>query len=267
MIARKLLAFLKRDFLIESTYKISFFMDVIDALLPLLIFYFLSRLIDAARLPGVGAAGYFPFVLVGLAVSQYFTSALETFSSAVSRVQMSGCLEAMLSSRTRPAVIIIYSSVYSFFYSFIHLLLTFIFAAVLFKVKFHAAAIPAALVIFVLAASAFSGLGIISAAIILISKKGNPLQWLFGSAMSFLSGVFFPVELFPGWLQKIAAFSPLKHALDGVRAVLFNGTGLRELWHSVLFLAVMAAVLVPLGIWSFQTAVARGRRDGSLMKY
>ena len=88
----KIISFLKRDFLIESSYKLSFLLQIASSILPVFTFYFVGKLVannDASHFESSGGS-YFPFVLVGIALTQYFMSALRIFATSVRRAQRRG---------------------------------------------------------------------------------------------------------------------------------------------------------------------------------
>jgi len=60
-----------------------------------------------------------------------------------------------------------------------------------------------------------------------------------------LSGIFLPMTIAPNWLQHLSDVIPVKHVVEGVRAV-FRG----DIWSwATLWGAFWTAVLVSLGIW------------------
>jgi lipooligosaccharide transport system permease protein len=63
--------------------------------------------------------------------------------------------------------------------------------------------------------------------------------------MLFFSGVFFPLDKFPGWMKTLAQFLPLTHAVAIARAI-FNGTYTRSLVYNflVIFILETAAFLI-----------------------
>jgi ABC-2 type transport system permease protein len=113
----------------------------------------------------------------------------------------------------------------------------------------------------------FSSLGILAASFILVLKRGNPVNWVFTSLSRLLGGVYFPLTVLPGWLQKVALFLPLTYALEGMRMTLLQGRGLGDLRSEFLALLLFTAVTLVLGFWSAHFAVARARRDGTLGQY
>jgi ABC-2 type transport system permease protein len=270
MLIRKAVAFIKRDFIIESSYKFAFVLELLISVFPVFSFYFVAKLVgrsdQAASLAQYGG-DYFPFVLIGVAFTQYFILALGAFSDSIRRAQMAGCLEAMLSTRTQPELIIVFSALYSFFMKTIHIALILIIGVFLLGADLGRANLLSALLTIVLTMLAFSSFGIFSASVIIILKKGDPFMWLLGSLSSLLGGALFPVSIMPEWMRVISAFIPMTHALEAMRLSVLQGYSVQMLWKQFIILAAMATILLPISVVIFSWAVARGRRDGTLMHY
>jgi lipooligosaccharide transport system permease protein len=60
--------------------------------------------------------------------------------------------------------------------------------------------------------------------------------------MMFFSGVFFPLDGFPGWMKTLAGFMPLTHVVRISRS-LFTGEPAPGTWGSLAGLAVLTAVI------------------------
>ena len=269
MSARKTAAFIKRDLAIESSYKFAFVFEALASVFPILSFYFIARLVDGAAGGKLSRYGgqYFPFAMIGVAFSQYFMLSLRTFAATIRRSQMAGCLEAMLSSRTSPQAVVILSSLYSFLAKLLHIAIVFAICGLFLGVDFSGSNLLSAAVILVLTVLSFSSLGIFSAAVIVVLKKGDPIEWIFGSLGSLLGGALFPVNLLPTWAQRLAAAIPITYSLDAMRLAMLRGYTIVQLWRQAVILAGMSIVLLPLAVWCFSRAVEKGRRDGSLMHY
>ncbi|MFC1460892.1 ABC transporter permease [Verrucomicrobiota bacterium] len=269
MIWRKALAFIKRDWTIESSYKFAFVFGLITSVLPVFSFYFIGKLVGGRGAESLSkyGVGYFPFAMIGVAFTQYLMVALRSFANTIRRSQMAGCLEAMLSTRTRPGTVIAMSSLYSFVMKTIHILLVFTIAGLFLGVEYRQANILTALVIVVLTILTFSSLGIFSAAVIVVLKKGDPIEWVFGSLCSLLGGALFPISIMPPWMQMISKVLPITYSLDAMRLAVFQGYTVPMVWKDLAILGGMAVILLPASIWSFSKAVDKGRRDGSLMHY
>ncbi len=56
--------------------------------------------------------------------------------------------------------------------------------------------------------------------------------------LMFLSGIFFPLELMPSWLQTVAALLPLTYLGDALRQVMVGGSPFVPLATSVAVLSI-----------------------------
>lgn len=60
--------------------------------------------------------------------------------------------------------------------------------------------------------------------------------------MMFLSGIFFPQEIFPDWLSSISQFFPLTYLADGFRQITVEGASILELGPELLGLGVWTVI-------------------------
>lgn len=263
------LAFLRRDWRIQLSYRTAFALQLLGVLFNLLLFYFLSALIGDAAAPYLVDYGgdYFAFVLIGLAFAGYFGVGLRSFASNLREAQTTGTLEAMLLTPTRLSTVILSSSLYDYGLVTFQVVAYLVFGATLFGVRFNGNW-PAALLILALTIVAMTSIGIIAASFIMVLKRGDPVTWLFGNALQLLGGVYYPIGVLPGWLQAPARLLPITYALGAMRKALLNGASIRELlWPDLGALFLSCLVLVPLSLLSFRAAVHRAKVDGSLAHY
>ena len=57
-------------------------------------------------------------------------------------------------------------------------------------------------------------------------EKGTQLGFVAQGTLLVVSGVYYPVEVLPEWMQWIAKFSPATYALEGIREAILEGAGL-----------------------------------------
>jgi len=86
------------------------------------------------------------------------------------------------------------------------------------------------------------------------------------SVLLLISGVYYSIDVLPGWMQVASNFSPATYVLDGVRAGLIDGVGINELLRDVWPLALMGIVFIPLGLWAFGRAERYAKRTGKLKR-
>jgi len=82
-----------------------------------------------------------------------------------------------------------------------------------------------------------------------------------------LLGVFFPITILPGWLQKVSYFLPITYSLRAMRHALLQSYSFQALGFDILILALFSVVLLPFSIYAFKVAVRRAKKDGSLTHY
>jgi len=232
-------------------------------------FYFVARVFGQAVSPQLQAYGgdYFSFVLIGLALSGLTGLALRGFAGSIREGQTMGTLELMLLSPTRLSSILLSSSIWDYLMNCFSVIIYLIFGALVFGADLSRANVLSALLVLVLSILAFSGFGIISAAFVLVLKKGDPITWVFGSVQGLLAGVMYPVSILPNILQKFSALLPLTYSLEAMRLAVLKGYSVLQLLPELLALMAFAVVLLPLSLWIFRRAVRQAKKEGSLAQY
>jgi ABC-2 type transport system permease protein len=263
------LAFLKRDFSQEISYRLSFIMQLGGILFSVAIFYFMARLFGSSVAPQLAEYGgdYFSFVLIGLAFTGFLGLSLSSFAQSIREGQMMGTLEIMLLSPTRLSAILVSSSLWAYVMTTVRVVIYLLVGAFIFGANLGQANIPAAILVMLLAIASFSGIGIMSAAMVLLVKRGDPVAWLLNGASSLLAGVYYPIAVLPGWLEPISHVLPLTYALDAMRLAMLQGYSIYELRHDIYILLGFTLVLTPLAFWIFRKALQRAKKEGSLIQY
>ncbi|HDN80506.1 MAG TPA: ABC transporter ATP-binding protein/permease [Chloroflexi bacterium] len=265
----KALLFLRRDFLIQLSYRFAFILQLFGILFSTASFYFIAKLFGSATAPYLSNYGgdYFSFVLIGIAFVGYQGVALHSFSDAIRTGQVTGTLEAMLVTPTRLSTLLLSSSLWNFVLTSLRVVIYLLMGIFLFGANLRQANVLAALVILGLSIPAFSALGILSASFIMVFKRGDPINFLISSLSVLLGGVYYPVAVLPQWLQILARILPITYSLEAMRRALLLGDSLITLMGEIAALIAFAAVLWPLSLLAFHYAVRQAKRDGSLAQY
>ena len=265
----KAAAFVRRDFRIESGYQAEFVMGLVEAIMMLVILRFIGRLVPAGASASLGTygRGFFPFALIGVAFARYFSLMLGMFSLSIREAQVTGCLEAMLSSQTDPIAVLVMSSFYSLLTGALQLVLVLGGGVLLFGVDLSTMNLPATILVILFSVAIFGAFGILSATAIVWLKKGDPVTWILGGLGSILGGAYFPIDVMPPWMQKLSYLIPIRYSLDALRATMLNGASLASVAKPLGILLVMAVILLPVSAALFTAAVRKGRKEGTLTQY
>lgn len=266
---RTLGAFLKRDFLIEISYRTSFVMQLFGIVFSVLIWYFIAGIVNAPKTtPGLNGVDYFPYVLLGMAIYSFLSAAVNSLASKIRNEQTTGTLEAMLVTPTAAGTVVLGSSLWDFVLSSFRVFLYLLIGAQFFKVTLYFDHLPAALVILALTILAFSGIGIMSAAFVIYLKRGDPITYVITSASALMGNVFYPSEDMWPILRTLSRLLPITYTLSGLRkALLQEHATLQDILPDIQILALFVAVLLPLGVLAFRVAVRKARQEGSLVQY
>ncbi len=71
-----------------------------------------------------------------------------------------------------------------------------------------------------------------------------------------LGGCWWPLFLYPEWLQNIAKISPHAWATEGFNKLMLFGAGFRDAAPSMIALAVFTVIFAAIAIWRFRTSAA-----------
>lgn len=267
---RRIWAFIVRDWRLELSYRMQFFIRVLSILIVVTTLFFISKIFTGFTDPRF-AQWRDPLAawLTGLAVLNYFMTGFSSLANAIRQEQVQGTLESVLMTPISVPTVIVASSAWDFvqatFFSSLYLLFGWLFFDVHYRGNFLLA-----LAFLLLTTVVLSCLGILSASFAMVFKRGDPFGIFLGAGSALFSGVFFPTQLISesaGGLKYISWILPATHGLDGIRRVLIEGQGFAQVRQPLITLVAFLAVLLPLSLWVFGRAVRRAKREGSLIQY
>lgn len=249
-----------RDLITDLRHRLIYIYLVLEASLMLVSYAFLARVFGDAR-PG----GYapLPFLLVGIALNDALSTALVYLAQGVRSNQQSGTFKALLAMPISSVRLMCLSMPYPAMRAAIDFLL-FLGVAVALGLPLSSINVGATIVVFVLSVTAMSGFALISAAIAVVLKHGDPVRWALASMTWLLSGVLYPTDVLPPFLQTIASLLPTTHALTAIRATVIDGAGVSRVANDVALLAAFTVIGIPFALWMFSRAVDYARHEGTL---
>lgn len=261
----RLWVYLKRSFIITSSYKTQFILSFVNIFLSFLSFYFLATFLDTGDNPFLTQYGgsYIQFTIVGVIFASFLSFAFSFMMSAVSEGVGKGTLEYLLLSKVGLIQITIMSSLWSMLFLVVNTVVTLVIVKFILGVTFFYNLWLIALVL-LLAMFAITGIGMISAGIIVVIKSGDPISFVFGALTGLLSGVAFPVEILPAFLREIGEILPNTHALTALREVMINNASLWDIKEELAFLFISSVITLAIGYFVFIYGFHRARQKGTL---
>jgi ABC-2 type transport system permease protein len=220
----------------------------------------------------IGAQAGDPRLLLTLMVGAIFWNYLSVVFSWIAETiaieRWERTLEYTMMAPVRRSTHLLGCVAYAMVYGLIHTAAILV-AMVLFFPNLSVAHADALTVVSFMVLGSFSFVGIAMLAAILpllYVERGAQMTFVIQSVLLLVSGVYYSIEVLPGWMQVIAHFSPATYALDGVRKGLIDGLPVSELVGDVWPLIVMGAVLIPAGLWAFGRAERYAKRTGKLKR-
>lgn len=265
----KLYLFLKRSLVTMFSYKTALALGIVGSAVGLLQFTFMGRFLnDGNSFPALTQYGgnLLSYLIIGTAFTSFLGVSLSSFQSTVRSEQQMGTLEFLLLSNTRLESVLIYSGLISFVQTFVNVALLLAIVVFVFGIPMDIN-VPAAILAMLLTITSMSGIGLMSAGIIIMTKVGDPISWAFTSLTSLFSGVLFPIEYLPPALQPVSAVLPTTYALHALRMSLVANADFGTIAPQLGLLFLMTLITVPLGFAVLRLGYNRARISGSLAHY
>ena len=150
---------------------------------------------------------------------------------------------------------------YSLFFTSVILLIT----VVLFKIDMSQANLWGGAVMLFAGSLSFIGVGIMGSVLpLLFPERGSQMTHVIIALLLLVSGVYYPVEVLPVFLQKLAVISPATYVLDGTRQALLEGLPTSQLFPYIWPTVLMGLVAIPAGLRVFGLAERYAKRTGKL---
>jgi ABC-2 type transport system permease protein len=220
----------------------------------------------------IGAQAGDPRLLMTLIVGATFWNYLSVvFSWIAETIQIErweGTLEYTFMAPVHRSTHLLGAVAYAMIFGLIHTAAILVAVVLFFPELSFAQANVATIVSFMLLGS-FSLVGVAMLAAILpllFVERGMQMAFVLQSVLLLISGVYYSIDVLPGWMRALSHLSPATYALDGVRKGLIDGVPLTALWGDIWPLLVMGALFIPLGLWAFGRAERYAKRTGKLKR-
>jgi len=262
-------AFLKRDYLLARASRLAFGWQLLSVFFAAPILFYMGRLIQPATSRHLAPFGgdYFAFVTIGVAVFGFLAATMAAPAAAIRHEQMIGTLEAVLITPASPHVVVLGASLWNIIVAILQGALYLVLGVLIFGLEIRGTGLLAAALVSLVAVGTFAALGMLSTALVVILRHGDPLSGLIAAGSALLGGVFYPTTVLPQPLQRLSEFVPLTHALRALRLALLQGHGVSALQEELSILLLFLGVLGPLATFALWWAIRQAKTAGTLGAY
>lgn len=261
--------FIKRGLLTALSYRTALILGVFSGFLGLVQFGLMAGFVTQGNsFPLIQQYGgdLLTYLIIGNVFTSFIGVALYSFQSAIRSEQQMGTLEHLLMADMPLSVIMLFSALWDFLNTLLNTAILFLFAALVFKITLSINILPT-LCVLLLTVFSLSGIGMASAGMIMITKQGDPIGWVFTTLTGLLSGVVYPPEMLPNWLQVLSKALPTTYALRAMRLTLTQHASWQDIRSELIFLTATLLITLPIGLLVFKLGLDRSRRTGGLAEY
>lgn len=203
-----------------------------------------------------GQFSYFDFIAPGLMAMTVMMSVMTGLPAAISQEKEVGTLDGMMVAPINRFSIILGKTLAQMSRGLLQGGLILTLAVTLFGVSIHGNP----LLIFgllLLAVFSFVGLGVVITSFAEDQETAMMVMMTLMFPMMFLSGVFFPIQQMPWYMQSISNLLPLTYAADALREVMLYGVGITQITPELTVLIGFGTVMTIIGVMVFKRAMTR----------
>lgn len=268
---RASLAFVERNFYIVRRYwgwELAFLLFSVTSSMSVL-YIGEAQMQAAGNQPGAqeGRLDLVLYLGIGTVVWAYLRAVFANIGEMVAWERWEGTIEYTMMAPISRLTHMLGVSLFSVFYGLARSALLLAVLALFFHVDLSGANIPGAVTLLLAGSVSFIGFGIMAATLpLLFPERGEEMTFVISSILLLVSGVYYPISVLPGWMQKIAAVSPATYVLEGMRATILEGKPTSALGGYLLPILLLGVLTVPLGVAVFAWAERYAKRTGRLKR-
>lgn len=205
------------------------------------------------------------YLLIGTLVWRFLSMIFYWMTNLINIERWEGTIEYTLMAPVRRMTHMAGQTVFAVGYSMIFTGVILLITAIMFNINLAQANLVGGALILLAGSLSFVGIGIMASILpLLFPERGEQMTHVFIALLLLISGVYYPVDVLPTFLQKLSVASPATYVLGGTRHALLEGMSTSNLWPYILPALLLGAILIPAGLWIFQQAEIYAKRTGKL---
>ncbi|MEW5872173.1 MAG: ABC transporter permease [Chloroflexota bacterium] len=205
------------------------------------------------------------YLVVGTLVWRYLSMIFYWITDVIGMERWEGTIEYTLMAPIRRVTHMAGQTLFAVVYSMLFTGVILFVTVILFEIDLSRANLWGGVLMLIAGSLSFIGVGIMGSILpMLFPERGSQMTHVIIALLLLVSGVYYPVEVLPGFLRQFAAFSPATYVLDGTRRALLEGLPTGQLWPYVWPTLIMGVLAIPAGLWVFGQAERYAKRTGKL---
>ncbi len=203
-----------------------------------------------------GKQNYFQFVAPGIIIMVVVMAVMIGLAASISREKELGTLDGILVAPIPRICIILGKALSQTTRGLLQGSIVLLLSIFLFGVRIYGSISLVVLLLF-LGVFSFIGLGILISALAAEQETAMTIMMTLTFPMIFLSGVFFPIEQMPGFMQIISKILPLTYAIEALRKVIILGAEISSLGKELTVLIAFGTATLAISVPLFNRIITR----------
>jgi ABC-2 type transport system permease protein len=205
------------------------------------------------------------YLVVGTLVWRYLSLIFYWITDVIGMERWEGTIEYTLMAPIRRITHMAGQTLWAVIYSMLSTTIILAVTVLIFHIDLTHANLAGGLVMLLAGSMSFIGVGVMGSVLpLLFPERGSQMTHVIIAVLLLVSGVYYPVDVLPVFLQKMSVYSPATYVLDGTRKALLEGTATVQLWQYIWPTLLMGVMAIPLGLWVFGLAERYAKRTGKL---
>lgn len=207
------------------------------------------------------------YLLIGTMVWRFLAIIFDNISEMIAWERWEGTIEYTLMAPITRLTQMMGQTAFAVLYSFLFTLVILVVVVLFFHLDLSGANLGGAMVMLLGGSLSFIGLGIVASVLpLLFPERGAQMTNVLQAVFLLISGVYYPVDVLPAWLQPLGRVSPATFVLEGMRAAILLGAPTRTLWPYLWPVLLAGIIAIPVGLWTFRLGERYARRTGKLKR-
>jgi ABC-2 type transport system permease protein len=203
-----------------------------------------------------GTPSYFDFIAPGIMAMTVMMSVMTGLPVAISQEKEVGTLDGMMVAPINRLSIILGKTLGQTARGLLQGVVILVLATVLFHVAIQGS-ILLVFALLLLGVFSFVGLGIVITSFAKDQETAQMMMMTLMFPMMFLSGVFFPIQQMPWYMQDISRVLPLTYASQALRKVMVLGAGIPDITTELAVMIVFGAIMIAIAVPVFRRMMTR----------
>ncbi len=205
------------------------------------------------------------YLVIGTLVWRYLSTIFYWITDVIGMERWEGTIEYTLMAPIHRITHMAGQTSFALLYSLLTTGFILLVTVLMFNIDMSHANLAGGTLMLIAGSLSFIGVGIVGSILpMLFPERGQQMTHVIIALMLLVSGVYYPVDVLPVSLQKLAVISPATYVLDGARKALLEGAPTLQLWPDIWPTLLMGLVAIPLGLRIFDMAEKYAKRTGKL---